>query len=258
MPEQPAAGALAGQVAIVTGAARGIGLAIATRLAAGGARVVIGDLHGTKEAAATLLEQGHAALGLDVDVSDADSVEEMMSQAAGHFGGLDILVNNAGIFSSLSPTPFTELTSDDWHRILDVNVVGVFHCCRAAVGRLAAGGGGRVINIASAAPFKGLPYFLHYLASKGAVLAMTRGLARELADRGILVNAVAPGFTVSDGVAGNTTLLDAMADTAIATRLLHRPQEPADIAGLVAFLAGPDSSFITGQTFIVDGGSVLH
>lgn len=246
---------LSNAVAIVTGGARGIGLAISRRLAADGATIVIADLEGAKQAASEL---GGPSLGVQVDVADEQSVDEMVRQSTHEFGRLDVLVNNAGIFTSLMPTPFSDLGVEEWRRVLEVNVIGVFNCCRAAVPAMSASGGGRIINIASAAPMKGLPMFLHYIASKGAVLAMTKSLAREVAEQQIRVNAVAPGFTVSAGVEDHPELLDALRASSVQGRLIRRDERPDDVAGAVVFLAGPDSDFVTGQTFVVDGGSVLH
>ncbi|MGH9021885.1 MAG: SDR family NAD(P)-dependent oxidoreductase [Acidimicrobiia bacterium] len=249
---------LSGAVAIVTGGARGIGLAISRRLVVDGASIVVADLEGSKEAASELNAAGATALGVQVDVADEQSVSEMVRQATQKLGRLDVLVNNAGIFTSLAPTRFADLRVEDWRRVLDVNVIGVFNCCRAAVPAMSASGGGRIINIASAAPMKGLPMFLHYIASKGAVLAMTRSLAREVAEHRIRVNAVAPGFTVSAGVQEHPELLEALRAPSVQGRLIQRDETPDDVAGVVAFLAGPDSDFVTGQTVVVDGGSVLH
>lgn len=246
-------GELSDRVAIVTGGAAGIGRTIARRLAGQGATVVAADLE------SALPASGHTDAGivdLAVDVTDPASVDDLMARVRDEYGRVDVLVNNAGIFSSLTPRPFTELEPDDWRRVLDVNVVGLFTCCKAAVPVLTPGG--RIVNIASAAALKGLPMFLHYVSSKGAVLAMTRALARELADRDVRVNAVAPGFTLSDAVRDNEELIGGLRESAVQTRLLHRDQVPDDVAGVVCFLAGDAADFITGQTFVVDGGSVLH
>lgn len=238
---------LDGAVAVVTGGATGIGEAITARLTDLGAKVVVADLNPPKS----------GTTYLPVDVTDLAKVEGLFAEVADRFGKVDVLVNNAGIFSTLTPKPFTEIEPDEWRKIFDVNVLGVANCCRAVLPAMASSGG-RIINIASASALKGLPSFLHYVSSKGAVLAMTRALARELADRDIRVNAVAPGFTLSGAVKGNQELLGKLQDTAMRTRLLARDQEPDDVAGVVAFLAGSDGAFLTGQTIVVDGGSVLH
>jgi NAD(P)-dependent dehydrogenase (short-subunit alcohol dehydrogenase family) len=174
------------------------------------------------------------------------------------FGGVDVLVNNAGIFAGLTPGPFELLEADDWRRVLEVNVIGSFLAAKAVVGPMRERGGGRIINIASTTAFKGTAYLLHYTSSKGAILAMTKALARELGGDGILVNAVAPGFTVSAGVQQNADRLEAMRQNAPGSRILRREMVPGDIVGAVRFLAGPSSGFMTGQTIVVDGGAYLH
>jgi NAD(P)-dependent dehydrogenase (short-subunit alcohol dehydrogenase family) len=250
---------LADKVAIVTGGARGIGRAIAEGLAADGAKLVIADLHGAAEAARAIADaSGRPAIGLDCDTSEEAAVGAMAAAAAEAFGGVDILVNNAGIYSALIPGPFEQITVEAWRRVMDVNVMGVFLCCRAVVGGMRARGGGRIVNINSGTPFKGVPFLLHYVASKGAVLGMTRALARELGPAGILVNGVAPGFTLSDGVMGNPVQLEQLRAVSIKARALARDQLPADIVGAVRFFAGPQASFITGQTLIVDGGAYFN
>ncbi|MQA02616.1 MAG: SDR family oxidoreductase [Streptosporangiales bacterium] len=243
---------LGATVAVVTGGAAGIGQTIGRRLVAHGATVVAADL----ERCDGLVPCDDGTVCGYVDVTDPASIDALMCAVAKEFGRVDVLVNNAGIFSSLVPQHFTELEPDDWRQVLDVNVTGVFNCCKAVLAAMPAGG--RIVNIASAAALKGLPMFMHYVSSKGAVLAMTKVLARELADRDIRVNAVAPGFTLSDAVKDNEELLGGLRHSAVQTRLLGRDQTPDDIAGLVTFLAGPDAAFLTGQTFVVDGGSVLH
>src|SRR6185437_1455561 len=247
------------RVAIVTGAAQGIGFAIATGLAASGVRVVIVDLVNAEASAAKLNELGdYSAEGISADVSQQRDTEAMASEVVHRHGRIDILVNNAALFSTLSPLKFTDIEVADWRRVMDVNVMGLWLCCRAVAGAMTAQGGGRIINIASAAQFKGAPFLLHYVSSKGAVIALTRALAREVGPAGILVNAVAPGFTLSDGVLANDDHVGPMRDVAPQTRALARHEQPEDIVGAVVFLAGSGSSFITGQTIVVDGGSYLH
>jgi NAD(P)-dependent dehydrogenase (short-subunit alcohol dehydrogenase family) len=243
---------LEGKTAIVTGGARGIGRAIAEALSGQGARLVIGDLEGAETAAAAL---GREAIGVRCDVAEEAQVEAMVAAALEAFGGVDILVNNAGIYSSLVPAPFETIDVASWRRVMDANVLGVFLCCRAVVPAMRARGGGRIVNINSGTPFKGVPFLLHYVASKGAVLGMTRSLARELGPDNILVNGVAPGFTLSEGVMANEVQLEKLREISAKARSLVRDQHPADIVGAVCFFAGPASAFITGQTLIVDGGA---
>jgi NAD(P)-dependent dehydrogenase (short-subunit alcohol dehydrogenase family) len=241
------------KTAIVTGGARGIGRAIAEALAADGARIVVADLQGADAAAKEL--GSDKAIGVTCDVSDEAAVAEMVKAARQAFGGCDILVNNAGIYSSLVPGPFENIAVADWQRVMDANILGTFLCCRAVVPLMRQQGGGRIININSGTPFKGVPYLLHYVASKGAVLAMTRALARELGGDNILVNGVAPGFTLSDGVQANPVQMEKLREVSAKARSLVRDQHPADIVGAVCFFAGPGAAFITGQTLIVDGGA---
>jgi len=246
---------LQGKVAIVTGAAMGIGRAIAEGLAKEGAQVVIADIEGAETAAAKIAAERTKAIGVSVDVSNEDEVAAMAARATEVFGGVDILVNNAGLYSSLIPGPFDKISVAEWRKVMDVNVLGTFLSCRAVVGSMRARGAGRIININSGTPFKGVPYFLHYVSSKGAITALTRALARELGGDGILVNGVAPGFTMSDGVRRNPVQMEKLRDISAKARSLVRDQYPSDIVGAVLFFAGPDSTFITGQTLIVDGGA---
>ena len=247
-------GSLEGKVAIVTGAAQGIGNAIAHGLAAEGARIVVADLNRADEAAAAFDD----GVGLTVDVADEEQVARMVGEAVERCGRIDILVNNAGLYASLPMRPFTEIPADEWRQVMDVNVLSMFLTCRAVVPRMREQGGGRIVNISSGTPFRGVPFLLHYVTSKGAIVALTRALAKELGKDDVLVNCVAPGFTMSDGVLEHPEVVDALRDVSVSARTLQRDQQPDDVVGAVVFLCGPGASFITGQTMVIDGGQYFH
>ena len=245
---------LAGKVAIVTGASQGIGNAIAKGLAAEGARIVIADLSRAEEAA----QEFDDGLGLTVDVADEALVEGMARETVERCGSIDILVNNAGLYASLKMRPFTEIPVDEWRQVMDVNVLSMFLTTRAVVPHMRDNEGGRIVNISSGTPFRGVPFLLHYVTSKGAIVALTRALAKELGRDDILVNCVAPGFTMTDGVRENPEVIEALRDVSISARTLQRDQEPEDIVGAVVFLCGPGAGFVTGQTIVIDGGQYFH
>jgi len=247
-------GALDGKVAVVTGAAQGIGRAIAAGLAADGARIVVADVQGASEAAAAWPD----GIGLEVDVADEVDVQRMVDETVARCGGLDILVNNAGLYASLAMRPFTEIPLDEWRRVMDVNVSSMFLTCRAAVPAMRERGGGKIVNISSGTPFRGVPFLLHYVTSKGAIVAFTRALAKELGKDGVLVNCVAPGFTMSDGVQEHPEVVEKLRDVSVAARTIQRDQVPEDVVGAVVYLAGPGSDFVTGQTIVIDGGQYFH
>jgi NAD(P)-dependent dehydrogenase (short-subunit alcohol dehydrogenase family) len=245
---------LEGKVAVVTGAAQGIGRAIADGLAAEGARIVVADLRGAEEAATAYAD----GVGLTVDVSDEAQVARLVDETLARCGGLDVLVNNAGLYASLQMRSFTEIPLREWRQVMDVNVASRFLTWRAAVPALRERGGGAIVNISSGTPFRGVPFLLHYVTSKGAIVAFTRALAKELGRDGIRVNCVAPGFTMSDGVKEHPEVIEQLRDVSVAARTIQRDQEPEDVVGAVAYLAGPAASFVTGQTIVIDGGQYFH
>jgi NAD(P)-dependent dehydrogenase (short-subunit alcohol dehydrogenase family) len=248
---------LAGRVAIVTGGASGIGYAFAQALARAGISVAIGDLRDADAAAGKLRAEGLRAMGMRCDVASAGDWQALTAATVETFGAVHILVNNAALFSTLEPGPFSAITAEEWSRVMEVNTLGPFLGIKAALAPLRRAGTGRVINIASNTVHKGAPGLLHYVSSKGAVIAMTRALARELGRDGITVNAIAPGFTLSEGVMANESYQATFRAAAADARAIPRDQVPADLTGALLFLASPGAGFITGQTLIVDGGNIF-
>lgn len=242
----------AGKIAIVTGGSAGIGNAIAKRFALEGAHVVIADINGAAAAAAEISETGPEALGVSVDISSEDGVEKLVSAVAEKFGRIDILVNNAAMFGT--PKPFEEIGATEWRRMMEVNTLGPYLLCRAVAPHMRKRRSGRVINIVSSSVHTGLPGILHYVSSKGALIAFTRSLAHELGNDNITVNAIAPGFTLSDRIAAQSERVDAFRKNYGHLFAIKRDGVPEDLAGTASFMAADDASFITGQTLIVDGG----
>jgi NAD(P)-dependent dehydrogenase (short-subunit alcohol dehydrogenase family) len=238
-------GTLEGKVAVVTGGAQGIGRAIADGLRAEGATVAVADLNPPPD-------------GIQADVASEEDVQRLTEEVVARHGGIDILVNNAGLFASLGMRPFTEIPLEDWRRVMDVNVASMFLTCRAVVPLMRERGGGKIVNISSGTAFRGVPFSLHYVSSKGAIVSFTRALARELGKDGIHVNCVAPGFTMSEGVEERPDVIEALRDVSIAARTLQRDQTPGDVVGAVVFLCTPAADFITGQTMVIDGGQYFH
>jgi NAD(P)-dependent dehydrogenase (short-subunit alcohol dehydrogenase family) len=236
---------LDGKVALVTGGAQGIGNAIAGGLDAEGATVVIADLNPREG-------------GIRADVADEADVRRMVDETLERHGRLDILVNNAGLYASLEMRPFTEIPLEEWRQVMDVNVASMFLACRAAVPVMRERGGGKIVNISSGTPFRGVPFLLHYVTSKGAIVALTRALAKELGKDNIHVNCVAPGFTMSAGVRAHPEVVEKLRDVSIAARTIQRDQLPEDVVGAVVFLCTPEADFITGQTMVIDGGQYFH
>jgi len=243
-----------GKVAIVTGAAQGIGRAIAEGLSAAGARIVVADLQGAEEAAAAFPD----GVGVTVDVANEDDVRRLVDEVVERCGTIDILVNNAGLYASLEMRPFDQIPLDEWRKVMDVNVASMFLTCRAVVPVMREHGGGKVVNISSGTPFRGVPFLLHYVTSKGAIVAFTRALAKELGKDRVLVNCVAPGFTMSAGVEAHPEVIEKLRDVSVSARTLQRDQVPEDVVGAVVFLCGPGSDFITGQSIVIDGGQTFH
>ena len=249
---------LKNKVAIVTGAAQGIGAHYAQVLGKAGAKVVVTDVSSTDAICATLKAQGVEVLGLHTDVTSASSCSEMVQHAIAHYGRVDVLVNNAALFGKLSLKPFEQIETDEWDAVMRVNVRGVFECVKAVSPVMRKQKSGSIINIASGTVFKGSPMMLHYVTSKGAIVAMSRSLARELGDDGIRVNTMAPGLVLSDNVLDNPAWQGAIAANNIASRALKREAVPSDLAGSLIYFASDASLFVTGQVLVIDGGSVMH
>lgn len=246
-----------GAITVVTGGASGIGLVFARQFARQGRRVVIADLRGSADAADRIVADGGEALGHDTDVGDETAVAALAAAALDRFGGIDALVNNARLFSTLALHEFDQIPAAEWMEVMRVNTLGPFPCTRAMAPALRRSGAGRIVNIASTVALKGMPMMLHYVASKGAVIAMTRAMTRELGGDGVTVNAIAPGFTLSDGILANGVHEIIGEDARVTGRAIKRDQLPNDLLGAADFLLGAGAAFVTGQTVVVDGGSAM-
>jgi len=250
---------LDGRVAILTGGAKGIGQHYAHALAGEGARLMIADIaDGGEVAAAIARDHGANSVASCVtDVSDEGAVKSLVAQTMERFGKIDVLVNNAALFAPLQETKCTEIDAALWDRVMAINLRGPFLLVKHVVPHMAAQHYGKIINIGSGTAYRGVPWMLHYVTSKGGIMAMTRALSRELGEYGIRVNTLAPGFTMSDTViAENPGHVATARDRAVASRALKRDEQPQDLLGALVFLASADSDFITGQTIAVDGGNV--
>ena len=248
---------LNGKRIVVTGAAQGIGAALASGLAAMGGRIALADIDDPSAAAARITAKSGDAIAVTGDVASPDGCEAIADAAVAAFGGIDGLVCNAALFNALPLQPFDEIDEHLWDRVMQVNVKGPWLCVRAMAPHMRRAGGGSVVMISSNRIFRGFPDLLHYDASKGAVWSMTRGLIRELGPSNIRVNTIAPGLTMSEGVLAKEGI-DARKGAIAGARSLARDQQPDDLIGPTAFFLSDHSGFVTGQTLVVDGGGVLH
>lgn len=251
-------GRLDDKVAIVTGAAQGIGAVYARTLAAEGARVCVSDILDCTATLAAIEAAGGVAIGMKTDVTDLAACEDMVARTKEAFGTVDILVTNAALFAALERRSFLEIGGDEWDRVMAINTRGVFNSIKAATPVMKEKGYGKIVNISSSTIYSGVPLMLHYVASKGAVDAMTKALARELGGDGIRVNTIAPGFTMSDGIEAQRDKLQFYVNLSLTSRAIKREQVPEDLLGALVFLASPESDFVTGQSIVVDGGMIMH
>ena len=249
---------LTGRVVIITGGGKGIGKVYAQEFARVGARVLAADIDGAaaEAVAKDIRVAGGDAMGIETDISDADSTRAMAETARTKFGGIEVLINNASLMSALPRRSWLEIPVEEWDRVMAVNLRGMFLACRAVFPAMRERGRGKIVNISSSRVWEGVPNRLHYTTSKAGVIGFTRALAREVGEFGITVNAVTPGLTLSD-----TQVLSSSSNHLAARsqgRALDRPQIPDDLIGAVMFLSCAASDFMTGQTINVDGGKAMH
>lgn len=252
---------LKGRVAIITGAAGGIGAAFAAGFAREGARLVIADIIDGDGTVAEVSRAGGEAIFVRTDVTRQDQCDAMTAAAAERFGRIDILVNNAAMYAGIIKKPFMEITSEEWNRVMEVNTAGPFHCVKAVFPYMR-DKGGKIINVASSIVFESGTGMPHYVASKGAVMAFTRCMARELGAHNINVNSLAPGYTQSEA---SKKIQQNRQDGGIdpeqiqmQLRCLKRSEKPTDLVGTAIFLASDMSNFITGQLILCNGGAAFH
>ncbi|HNY69818.1 MAG TPA: SDR family oxidoreductase [Syntrophorhabdus sp.] len=249
------------KIAIITGASQGIGAAFAAGFAKEGAKIVIADISDGAKTVKKVADAGSEALFVKTDVSKEPECMAMAKAAYDKFGSIDILINNAAVFANIVLKPFTELSSEEFKKVIEINTSGVFHCIKAVFPYMKEKGG-KIVNISSASILEGIPGMPHYVASKGAVMALTRCMARELGDFMINVNTIAPGFTHSEGGdqfdRGKALPLPPLDELQLQGRCIKRPSMPEDLVGLALFLSTNDSAFITGQMIVHDGGLSLH
>ena len=248
-----------GKVVIVTGAGQGLGRAYAEALAAEGASVVIAEINegNAKDVAEAITSAGGTALAVRTDVTDPDSCAAMVAAAVERFGTVDVLVNNAAIYDGLTMDAFEDLDIATWDRVMAVNVKGTWLATRAVAPLMKEKGYGKIVNISSIVAYVGPPLLLHYVASKGAVVAMTKALAKELGEYGIRVTALAPGMTFTE--ATQHILPDPiMGDMFMEMQCLKEKMQPEHVVPTLLFLCSPESDFVVGQNWVVDGGMALQ
>jgi NAD(P)-dependent dehydrogenase (short-subunit alcohol dehydrogenase family) len=253
-------GRLDDRVGIITGAAQGIGREYALGAAAEGAKVVVADIDDPIATVEEIAAAGGEAVGVTVDITSEMSTDAMVAATLERFGKIDFLVNNAALYGKLETKFFRDISVDEWDRVMAVNLRGMFVVTKAVSGPMLAAGRGSIVNISSGTVLHGTSGLLHYVTSKGGVIGMTRALARELGAAGITVNAVTPGFTMSEGskdILRRGGMPDD-SDPTLLARAIPRPQEPRDLVGAVLFLVSDDAEFITGQVVNVDGGWIAH
>jgi 3-oxoacyl-[acyl-carrier protein] reductase len=240
---------------VVTGGATGIGQAFALGCAAQGANLVVADMNSADETVAAIQQAGGKAIGVKVDVSNQESLNAMADAALKAFGRIDGLVNNAAYFREVKLTPFEEIDPEIWERIFQVNVRGVWQCCKAVMPAMRAQNSGSIVNISSVVAVAGQPGYLHYVATKGAVLSMTKGLAKECGSVGVRVNVIAPGFVITDATKNRPVEWQ---QSFLKARAISREQRPADLVGTAMYLLSDLSAFVSGQTVVVDGGHIMY
>ncbi|MFQ5852973.1 MAG: SDR family NAD(P)-dependent oxidoreductase [Candidatus Binatia bacterium] len=245
---------LEGKVAIVTGGARNIGAAYSKRLSAEGALVVVADILDGSEVVKEIEKASGKAIDVKIDVSKEEDTVRMAEETIKRFGSIDILVNNAAIFLGINRRSFYDLPAEEWDQVTSINIKGPFLCAKAVFPQMKKQKSGKIINISSTTALAGTPLFLHYVTSKAALIGMTRALAREVGEYGICVNAIAPGLVEHEG----QTAPREFTEFQLRARSFKRPETPGDLTGTLVYLASSDSDFVTGQTLVVDGGSILH
>ena len=246
---------LSGRTIVVTGAATGIGQAFALGCAAQGANVVVADMNAADETVAAIEKIGGQALAVRVDVADEASTKAMAEAALQRFGRIDGLINNAAYFREVKLTPFEEIDPAIWDRIFQVNVKGVWNCCKAVMPAMREQKSGAIVNIASVVAVAGQPGYLHYVATKGAVLAMTKGLAKECGAHNVRVNVIAPGFVITDATKNRPLEWQ---QSFLKARAISREQRPDDLVGTALYMLSDLAGFVSGQTLVVDGGHIMY
>lgn len=247
---------LNGRIVIVTGAGGNIGKALCLGLAREGAHLVLADRAPLPDLVRDIEALGRQALSVVVDVADAASTQAMAQAAFERFGRIDGLINNAGFFKGCSFGSFLDIPADEWDLCYAVNVRGVWLCCKAVTPFMRDQGYGKIVNISSNTPYKGVPNFLHYVSSKAAVLGLSRALAREVGGHGICVNSLCPDLIPDPEIVAKQG--NAADEKTVAQRCIQRTQVPEDMVGAAAFLVGPGSDFVTGQSLLVNGGAHFH
>ena len=249
---------LTGRTVIITGGGKGIGKVYSQEFAKAGARVVAADIDAAaaRAVADALAAQGHEALALETDIASEESTKSMAEAVLERFGSIDVLINNASLMSVLARRSWLEIPVDEWDRVMAVNLRGMFLSCRAVFPAMKARMRGKIVNISSSRVWEGTPNRLHYTTSKAGVIGFTRALSREVGEFGITVNAVTPGYTLSETQVASSS--GNYLASRVEGRVFERAQVPADLVGAVMFLSSAASDFMTGQTINVDGGKSMH